>query len=351
MSLPALAPAPARLPTGPPPEERPAAVAGRRRRPHRARVLAALTLTLLVTLYAGLAGGIALRRHQRLQSQALDMGYAGQVTWNAMRGDGLRFTVFRGQVGAERGQPLQFGPGADRDSLFAFHVELLFFPISLLYRINAAPDTLIVLLTAVLALGAVPVYRIANHLLRHRGAALAFSAMYLLTPSIQAANVADFHAVSLTPTVLLLAFLFLITRRDLPFCLCAAAAAAAKEEVGLLVGAMGLYAWLVQGRRRFGPAVAALAFAWVALCFLVIIPRFSGGAASLFVDRYAEAGRLLRRFPAALLAGRPVLPVPDYTLSYAANLLAGTGFLALFGPLQLALAAPLLAINLSLIHI
>jgi uncharacterized membrane protein len=273
------------------------------------------------------------------------MGYAGQVTWNAMRGNGLRFTVFRGPVGAERGQPLQFGPGADRDSLFAFHVELLFFPLSLLYRINAAPETLIVLLTAVLALGAVPVYLIAGHLLRHRGAALAFSAMYLLTPSIQAANVADFHAVSLTPTILLLAFFFLITRRDVPFCVCAVAAAAAKEEVGLLVGAMGLYAWVVQRRRRFGPAVAALACAWVALCFLVIIPRFSGGATSLFVDRYGEARHLLRRFPATLLSGRPVLPVPDYTLGYAVNLLAGTGFLALFGPLQLILAAPILAVN------
>jgi uncharacterized membrane protein len=298
-----------------------------------------------VALYAALAGGVALRRHQHLQSQALDMGYAGQVTWNAMRGNGLRFTVFRGPVGAERGQPLQFGPGADRDSLFAFHVELLFFPISLLYRINAAPETLIVLLTAVLALGAVPVYLIAGHLLRHRGAALAFSAMYLLTPSIQAANVADFHAVSLTPTVLLLAFLFLITRRDVPFCVCAAVAAAAKEEVGLLVGAMGLYAWVVQRRRRFGPAVAVLACAWVALCFLVIIPRFSGGASSLFVDRYGEARHLLRRFPATLLSGRPDLPVPDYTVHYAVNLLAGTGFLALFGPPQLILAAPILAVN------
>ncbi len=39
------------------------------------------------------------------------------------------------------------------------------------------------------------------------------------------------------------------------------------------------------------------------------------------------------------------MPLPDYTLRYVANLLAGTGFLALFGPAQLALAAPAVAIN------
>ncbi len=228
------------------------------------------------------------------------MGYAGQVTWNAMRGHGLRFTVFRGQVGDEGGQPLPFGPQGDRDSLFAYHVELLYYPISLLYRLYAGPQTLIVLLTAVLALGAIPAYAIARGLLDHRGAALAFAAMYLLTPSIQGANLADFHAVSLTPTILLLALLFLFTRRDVPFLICATFAAGAKEEVGLLVLMMGLYAWLVQGRPRFGLAVAVAAGAWVALCFLVIIPGASG-------EPHLPLHRPLQRRPAppAGLPGPP----------------------------------------------
>ena len=337
-SPPALPPAP--QPAAPSPAPRPAP-----QRALRPAHLAGVTLALLIALYGALAGGVALRRHQHLQSQALDMGYAGQVTWNAMRGHGLRFTVFRGQVGDEGGQPLRFGPQGDRDSLFAYHVELLYYPISLLYRLYAGPQTLIVLLTAVLALGAIPAYAIARGHLDHRGAALAFAAMYLLTPSIQGANLADFHAVSLTPTILLLALLFLFTRRDVPFLICATVAAAAKEEVGLLVLTMGLYAWLVQGRPRFGLAVAAGAGAWVALCFLVIIPGASGSRTSLFIARYSSALRHLQDFPAHLLAGQPALPVPGYTVRYVLELLAGTGFLALAGPLQLALGAPILALN------
>ncbi len=299
----------------------------------------------MMLAYAALAGRLALARHFSVATQALDMGYADQVTWNALHGHGLRFTVFRGSVGAEDGHPLRLGAGADRDSLLAFHVELLFFPIALLYLVHAGPETLILLLTAGLALGALPVYWIACRRLAHRGAALVFAAMYLLFPSLQAANLADFHAVSLAAPILLFAFWALLEGRYGLFVALALAAAAAKEEVGLIVAMLGLYAWLACGRRRLGLILATAMVAWVALCFGLILPHFNGGAPSLFTTRYADALAHLRRFVAALQEGRLALPVPSYTLGYVLHLLAGTGFLAALGPLELATAAPTLAVN------
>src|SRR5438034_1874194 len=82
-----------------------------------------LLLAAMMAAYAFGAGTMALRRHGNLESQALDMGYADQITWNMLHGRLFHFTVFRGQVGAEAGRPLAYGPGADRDSLFAYHVE------------------------------------------------------------------------------------------------------------------------------------------------------------------------------------------------------------------------------------
>lgn len=311
----------------------------------RASVLAYLVLALGIAAYAVGAGGLALRRHQNLETQALDMGYADQVTWNMLHGRPFRFTVFRGPVGAELGRPLAFGPGADRDSLLAYHVELLYLPISLLYLIHAGPETLVVLLTVVLAAGALPAYWIAHRQLRHRGAALAFGATYLLFPAVQAANLSDFHAVSLTGSLLLFALYFLLEQRYRAFIILAAVCVVAKEEVGLVVGLMGLYAWWALGQRRLGLAVAGFSFAWVALCFLVIMPHFNGGAPSLFSARYVDAVRHVRASWASMLAGTPTPPLPEYTLRYVLHVLAGTAFLALFGPLQLALAAPILAIN------
>ena len=316
----------------------------RQRRP-LAAYAAGLLLLLLIAAYALTAGRLALYRHWNLESQALDMGYADQITWNNLHGNFFRFTVFRGAVGHEQGRPLAFGRGADPDSLLAYHVELLFLPLAALYLIHAGPETLIVLLTAVLALGALPAYWIAHRQLDHRGAALAFAAMYLLSPATQAANLSDFHIVSMTGAMLLFAWYFLLRGQTWAFVLMAGLCTLAKEEVGLIVGLMGLYAAFVLRRWLLGSAVAILAFAWVALSFGVIIPYFSGGRASLFITRYAEAIALLRAYPGELLAGNLGWPVPGWTVTYLQHLLASSGVFALLGPLQLAISAPALAIN------
>jgi uncharacterized membrane protein len=308
-------------------------------------VATACALVVMCSLYASCIGAMALRRHWNLESQALDMGYADQVTWNMTQGRLFRFTLFRGPIGAELGQPLPFGPEADRDSLLAFHTEFLFLPLALAYALRPGPETLIVVLTGVLAAGGVPAYLLGHAVLRHRVAALAFAAAYLLAPSIQAANLSDFHVVSMAPVPLLFGTCFLLARRHLLFTATAITAALMKEEVGLLVAMQGIYVALARGERRFGLATACVALAWVAVCVLIIIPSFSGGASSLFAGRYAEAVQHLRRAPLAWMAGQPEWPVPAFTVTYLTGMLAGTGFLALLSPARLALAAPALAIN------
>ncbi|CAA9296666.1 MAG: hypothetical protein AVDCRST_MAG77-5636 [uncultured Chloroflexi bacterium] len=309
------------------------------------RLVPALVLAAMMLAYSLTAGSLALRRHWNLESQALDMGYADQVTWNMTQGRFFRFTVFRGPVGAENGRPLQFGPGADRDSLLAFHTELLFLPLSALYFIRPGVETLIVFLTAAIALGALPAYLLAHRLLGHAVAGLAIAAAYLLSPSLQAANLSDFHLVSTASTFLLFAAYFVVSRRDRAFVVTAVLSALLKEEVALFVGALGVYAWLIQGRARFGMCIMAASLAWVAVCLLAIIPRFSGGAPSLFAARYADSISHLRTLPASWLSGRPVWPVPGFTLTYVRELLASTGFVGVVAPIELALAAPALAIN------
>lgn len=316
----------------------------RRSLPGLTAALVGLVLAVMVGAYAVTAGTLALRRHWNLESQALDMGYADQVTWNVTQGRLYRFTPFRGLVGSELGRALEYGPGADRDSLFAYHVELLYLPLAALYLIRPGPETLIVFLTLALASGAVPVYLIAQRALRHRPAALAFAATYLLVPSVQAANLSDFHLVSVSPTFLLWTMYFLLTRRYARFVVGAVMCAFLKEEVGLIVAAMGGYAWL-HGARRLGAAVAVGATTWVAVCFLAIMPHFTGGAPSLFAARYGDTIRHVRQLPDAWLSGRPLWPVPEYTMRYVREMLAATGFLALLGPAELTLAAPALAIN------
>jgi hypothetical protein len=145
--------------------------------------------------------------------------------------------------------------------------------------------------------------------------------------------------------LLLLALLFLVQRRTVPYVLTAVLCASLKEEVGLAVAMTGLYAWARCGRRTLGIVVALASLAWVGLCVAVIIPRHAGGAASPFLPRYQDALTQLTAFLPSVLTGSPASPVPEYALRYTLHMVASAGVLAVLAPLELAIAAPLLAIN------
>src|SRR5690606_23412919 len=132
-----------------------------------------------------------------------------------------------------------------------------------LYWIWSDPRLLLWLQAVVVALGAVPLYWFAR---RRVGGwpAVGVAAAYLLSPPLQGANLFDFHAVTLAPTFLLFALNWLDESRGVPFLVAAGLAASTKEEIGLIVAAMGLYSLLVQ-RRRFGWIPLLGGAAWSAL--------------------------------------------------------------------------------------
>ncbi|MEJ2210222.1 MAG: DUF2079 domain-containing protein, partial [Anaerolineae bacterium] len=277
------------------------------------------------------------------------------------------------------------------DMLLGYHVEPLLAVISLLYLIHDGPETLLWLQTVGIALGAVPLYLLA----RRRFAAGAgaggaagledvagqrdttgpkdaagpkatagaeggplpwsqallpavFVLIYLLAPALQAANLSDFHAVALSPALLLAAFFCLETDRPWGFVAFAFLAAMCKEEVGLLVAMMGLWAALVRRRRWLGLATVVAGAGWSLLCVLVIMPHYSGLSNSAFVVRYGQfgagAGEVLRNVvahPSLLLdwLRRPAV------MRYLRDLWLNSGGLAILHPVASALALPAVAIN------
>ena len=85
-------------------------------------------------------------------------------------------------------------------------------------------------------------------------AAGAFAVAYLLAPALQGALLSDFHAVSMTASLLLFVFYFLHAHRYGAFLTCMFLSALAKEDIPLLVAAIGAYAFafaaLIAGDRR-----------------------------------------------------------------------------------------------------
>jgi uncharacterized membrane protein len=318
-----------------------------------------IAVGLLVAAYLLIFGTLALRRHQNLHTNALDLGYTDQAVWNTLRGRPFRFSTYL-DAAFRLDIPIQDfrEPGV----LLGYHVEPVLVAISLLYLLHDGPETLLWLQTAGIALGAVPVYLLARHRFEQRGAnhasrfalyilrwlPVAFVLLYLLSPSLEAANLSDFHAVVLSPALLLSAFYSLETDRPWGFLIFAFLATMCKEEVGLVVAMLGLWAAIVRRRWALGLGTVVAAAGWSLLCFLAIAPHFNGLTASAFTVRYRQFGdtpagivRNLMRQPGLLVDW---LRQPD-VLRYLRDLWLSSGGLAVLYPLSLAMALPLVAIN------
>lgn len=289
-----------------------------------------LLLWLAVTAYAVTFSLITLQRYAAFEARALDMGNLNQAIWNTAHGNWFHLTNQPGTV-----------------NRLSLHVEPILLPIAALYRLYPQPPLLLVLQAVVVALGGLPLFALARHKLHSAWAGLAFALVYLINPSLQAANWLEFHPVTLAPTFLLAAFYFLVVGRPGWFTLFALLAASCKEELALLVFMLGLYALVVERRVRWGWITTALALAWAFLAVFVIQNRFAAG--NIHWGRYGYLGDTPGAMVAALLT-RPDLVwtqlVAAQAGAYLWKLLWPTGFLALLAPEALLLALPSLAVNL-----
>jgi len=289
-------------------------------------------LIILIALYIVVFSFMSIRRHETLYSNAFDLGNMDQALWNTLQGRILRFTNWPG--------------GTTR---LAAHVEPILVPLSLLYILRSDPRTLLVFQTVVMALGALPAYFLARLKLKSDGAALLFPLAYLLSPALEAANLCDFHAVSLTPPLLLSAF-YLLERGNYRllslFCLLAMAC---KEEISLLVAMIGLYLLARRRKWRLGLALIAAGSLWFFLSLLVIIPHFNLAGRYPYLSRYAHLGTSPRAIIDNLLtnpASLPSLLLAPQKVAYIKGLLFSIGLAPLLAPEVALLSLPSLAINL-----
>jgi uncharacterized membrane protein len=177
--------------------------------------------------------------------------------------------------------------------------------------------------------------------------ALIFAIVYLLNPTIQAANWLEFHPLTLATTFLLAAFYYLETQRPGRFALFAILAASCKEEMALLILMMGAYALLIRRWSRWGVITMVLSLAWALLAVLGIQQLFADG--NIHWGRYGYLGDSPVQMVVTLLT-RPGIVWAQLMAAdaggYLWSLLWPTGFLALLAPEVLILALPSLAINL-----
>ena len=230
----------------------------------------------IVVLYALVFGSLSLVRHWAFHSTALDLGVFDQVLWNTVHGRFVESTL-----SLER---------CDPHSFFLDHFSPALLLIVPFYAVVPRPETLIVVQTIALALGAWPIYLLARHYLPRGEQRLVWVAAYVLSAPLAWITFYDFHEITLAVLPLGLAMYFLATRRAVPLLVCLGASFLVKEELPLIAIGFGL-ALLAQRRWRLALFVTVASAAWFLVTLKVIIPVFTGGAPYQYLGRYASLGR------------------------------------------------------------
>ena len=332
---------------------------------------------------------LAIARHESFGSNAFDLGYVTQTLWNTANGHPFRFTTLEG---------VPFSPDDIFDpyylrrphSLLAFHVEPILLLIAPLFFLWPDPRLLLVLQSATLAAGALAAAALAQRRLNSPTAGRVFGLAFLLSPTIAAAALSDFHTVALGSTLLMTTILLFAAGRTKLALIAALLTAIAREDTAVAVSMLGLYLLLrsilsrtkssrsvsaemppdgqstretpdraaqttdpLDRQRRPGLILFAGAGLWGLVSFGLIIPFFNGtisilldnaeAPGSMFWSRYSWLGKdpfdalgNIVTNPGELLSWLVQADVLEYLLTIGLN----GGIVALMAPGALLIAVP-----------
>ncbi len=126
-------------------------------------------------------------------------------------------------------------------SFFGVHFSPILFLVLPFYAIFPASHTLLVMQSFVLALGAVPLYKLSVHALRFRLAAIVLVFVYLIYPPLQGINWFDFHVQAFLPLFFLSTIYFYERRSWKTYFLFIFLSLMVEEHASLIVLFIGVY--------------------------------------------------------------------------------------------------------------
>jgi len=310
------------------------------------RVTTPLLVWLGMSVYFLVFSALNWRLYDSLLLPHGDSAMYEEHLWNLLNGKGFRSYLDNGRLFL--GEHVQV-------------VHLLLVPLYLLWPSHVLLE---LAQSAALALGAIAVYRIAHRQTASRSGATLLALAYLLYFPLQFLDIAidfkTFRPNSFEIPFFLFALDALETRRFRALAVWLVLALSCQEDAATIIAPLGLWIALrlpaeisvedIAVRRQsrwLGWGLAAGGVAWVLLVIKVILPWFRGGADVHFAQYFSTLGdstdsiiSAVVRHPDAVIARL----LRAETGLFAIALLAPLGWLPVFSPGRLAVAAPLFCV-------
>ena len=227
-----------------------------------------------MAVYAAGFGALAALEHRAFETGRFDLGNMTQAVWSTVQGRPLDVTEL----------------GGDQISRLGAHVDPALALFAPLWLVWPSPTMLLVAQAAAIALGALPIFWLGRKHLGSDWAGVLCGLAYLVYPAVQWLALDEFHPVALACPLLAYAFWYLDEDRLWAFVPFGLLAALTKEEVPLIVGALGVWYAIAKGRRLAGAVIAVAGVATTAIWLGAVMPHFREGAEPAFYGRYDAVG-------------------------------------------------------------
>jgi uncharacterized membrane protein len=133
----------------------------------------------MVITYVALLTTIVLLRHYSFETSTWDLGIFSQACYTTLNGKLFYYTA-----------ELYANP---EGSVFGVHFSPILFSVLPFYAVFPTPETLLIIQTIVLAVGAYSTFFITREILNSKRLGIFFSIFYLLNPLVYSINIFDFH--------------------------------------------------------------------------------------------------------------------------------------------------------------
>ena len=292
-----------------------------------------LILGTAILIYTVVFSWLSIQRQNAFFS-GFDLGNMDQTIWNTLHGH--LFSLTNGNQNQLR---------------FSIHADMILILLSPIYLLWDNVNFLLIIQSLIIALGAIPVYLLSKKLLKHTFLAFVMVSVYLLHPSLEWANIYDFHTITIAAPIIITSYYFAYTKKIKLFYLFVILALLCREDVSLIVGAMGIIIFFFLQNRRLGIITALLGICWFFFDLGFLIPTFSSGHEAWSLSFYQLQGGDSTSQPtltstfSALIAQSGDLLISGYAFKYYFLVLKPFAFLPLLGLPFILPAIPIILLN------
>lgn len=224
-------------------------------------------IIILIICYTVFFSYFTIRKHYAFWTTAGDLGFFDQALWSTLNGRPLYISLWE-DIGT---------------TTLAHHVQPILFLMLPLYVVFPIPETLLVLQSFILGLGALPVYWIAKEHLERRESVLT-ALVYLMYPALHGVNQFDFHPEALVVTFTLFSFHYFNKEKYSTGSLFCLLILFTNEVTGVFVSLLCLYfiiknhtqnqkIWDKKNHALF--FILVLSLLWFIVSIKIIVPHFS----------------------------------------------------------------------------